>query len=170
MSSNDTPAREPGGTDPELNALAGALRGLTPRPAGLDRDWLLFRAGAAAAPRRWLWPAATAASSACALVLALVLLFRPTPPGERVIVYVERPAHQALPAPDPGPVEEPPSVPPEALGPSTRSAHQRLQDQLLRWGLDGLGEPAPLSAPTPRPAGARGAHFSSVPASGDLLP
>jgi hypothetical protein len=172
MSSANTPAREPGGPDPELNALAGALRSLTPRPAALDRDALLFRAGAAAAPRRWLWPAATATSSTAALALALAVLCRPTPaPVEHVVyVYVERPAPQALPAPDPGPGEEPPSVPVEALGPSARSAHQRLQDSLLRWGLDGLGEPAPLSGPVPRPAGARRTLFSSVPPSGDLLP
>ena len=57
MSSSDTPTREPGGTDPELTALAGALRGLAPRPAALDRDCLLLcargaRSRAAAATLR----------------------------------------------------------------------------------------------------------------------
>src|SRR5206468_691136 len=99
-------------SEPDLSALAGALRALTPRPATLDRDAVLFRAGQAAAPRRWLWPAATAASAALALTLGLMLVLRPAPrPIERVVyVPVERPAPPAPAAPV---AEEPSSVPAE---------------------------------------------------------
>src|SRR5262249_30724133 len=64
---------------PALNARAGALAGLKPRPAALDRDALMFRAGRASAPRGWKWPLATAALSLVALGLGIALLVRPQP-------------------------------------------------------------------------------------------
>jgi hypothetical protein len=62
---------------PELLKLESALASLAPRPAALDRDWVMFLAGRAAARetgrRRgaWLWPCATAASLLLALGLGL---------------------------------------------------------------------------------------------------
>ena len=47
----------PESIDPRLNEVAAALASLAPRPAALDRDRLLFRAGRASAPRPWFWRA-----------------------------------------------------------------------------------------------------------------
>jgi hypothetical protein len=147
---------------PELTALERSLRGLAPDPGGLDRDTLLFRAGQAAAPRRWLWPTATAVSTAAAIVLGGLLALRPSP-GERVVyvpVPVPVPAPAAVPEtpPDTGSASED-HAPPEELPP-----HRRLLEHLLRWGLDGLGQPPPPPAPRPRP----NAH--PYLSSGELLP
>src|SRR6516225_6587980 len=84
------PPHDPPLNDPALEALAGALRGLAPRPAEIDRDRLMFHAGRASAPRGWAWPLATAASAAAAVALALLLWARPEPPPRIVerVVYV----------------------------------------------------------------------------------
>ena len=51
--------------DPELKAIESALGELIPLSSRLDRDKLMFQAGAmsrpAASPRRWVWPAIAAA-------------------------------------------------------------------------------------------------------------
>jgi hypothetical protein len=140
---------------PELRPLADALRALAPH-GGVDRDDLLFRAGQASVPRprRWPWLLASALSTSAALALGAVLLWRPPTVHtvERVvIVTVERqvrvPAEPAPPiAP---PTADPPDVPPESATPAgPHAAHRHLQEQLLRWGLDGLGMPPP-SQPLP---------------------
>ena len=134
--------------DPELTALADSLRALAPQ-ARLDRDALMFRAGAAAAPRPWLWPAATLVSSAAALVLGLVLVLRSSP-GTRVVErIVTVPAEQlALPQEE---TPEPPAADdyaPDPAPPEGASPYRKAEDHLLRWGFDGLGEPA-----EPPPAG-----------------
>jgi hypothetical protein len=134
--------------DPELDALAGALRGLTPRVHGLDREALLFRAGRASAPRPWAWPLATAAAMLTAAVLGGILLTRPgPPPRERtvhiVVVRPETPAPQE-------PTPDPPPAPVDAVSPGAVTRYRRLQEHLLRWGLDGL--PTPPPAPPREPA------------------
>jgi hypothetical protein len=133
---------------PELTALEEALRRLAPAPAALDRDRLLFRAGQAAAPRRWFWPAATAVSTATASVLAVLLACRPAPVVERIVpVPVERPAPAPL---GEGPNDpEDSSVPPEARTPGGLVSQRQLEEHLLRRGLDGLGEPPPPPDPGP---------------------
>ncbi len=133
---------------PELSALADALRALAPAPAALDRDELLFRAGRSSAPRprRWPWALATALASVTALGLGGALLFRPpaTHTVERVVhVTVVRearapaPPEPAPPQPEtaPAPLESSPT-----LGPGR---YRQMEDQLLRWGLDGVGMPPP---------------------------
>ena len=105
---SDEPAR------PELTFLEHALGGLAPRPARLDRDAILFRAGQAAAPRRWLWPCATAVSTTVALVLAVLLAQRPQPTTIERIVPVPAPEPTAVEkpqAPEPEPAPETPEVP-----------------------------------------------------------
>jgi hypothetical protein len=138
--------------DPRLNEVALALAALAPRPAVLDRDRLLFRAGRASAPRPWFWRLSTAVSTIAAVVLAAILVLRPTPtPIERVVyVQVVRPP---VPVPPKEEVQTP-SMPPESepqepaySWPTT--PYTRLENRLLRWGLDGLDAPPPAPAAPP---------------------
>jgi hypothetical protein len=140
--------------DPELNVLADALAHLKPRPAALDRDALMFRAGRASAPHGWKWRLTTAISTLTAVALGIALLIRPQPPVvERTnTIYVE----VIHPAPDAPRPELKPSAPPEApalvsheVEASPRTDYERLQDHLLRWGLDGLPS-APHTQQPPR--------------------
>jgi hypothetical protein len=128
--------------DPELTALADSLRALAPQ-ARLDRDALMFRAGAAAARRAGLWPAATLLSSAVAVTLGLVLVLRPSPPPRVIERIVTVPAEQlTLPREE---TPEPPAADgytPDPALPETASPYRKAQEHLLRWGLEGLGEPA----------------------------
>jgi len=128
--------------DPGLNEVAAALGALRPNPPALDRDRLLFRAGRASAPRPWPWQLTAAVSATAAALLAALLVFRPAPtPVERVVVV-----HDLAPAP-PKPEETP--APPAAVeaAPPTYSwpntPYRRLEDNVLRWGLDGVPQPPP---------------------------
>jgi hypothetical protein len=132
--------------DPELIAVAGALAHLKPRPAALDRDNLMFRAGQASAPRGWKWPLATALATVVAVGLGFALLVRPQPAVVEHTVYVK----VQVPAPEtPVPQSQPQPRPPDTAAlvshepePPRMSDYQRLEDHLLRWGFDGL-PPAP---------------------------
>jgi hypothetical protein len=124
--------------DPALDALAGALRGLAPRPGKIDRDRLMFQAGRASAPRGWAWPLATVASAAAAAVLGVLLWARPESPPRTVYVQTERPATAS---------DERASGPDAGAAPGRWSHYLQLQEDLLRDGLDGL--PAPSDAPAP---------------------
>ncbi len=134
--------------EPRLNEVATALAALAPRPPALDRDRLLFHAGRASAPRPWFWRLTTAGSTALAAVLAALLLFRPAPaPVERIVYIRVEPAPPKADAPPAAaPAEsEPPAVP---LYPWPATPYARMEDKVLRWGLDGLAEPpAPPDAP-----------------------
>lgn len=138
--------------EPRLNEVAAALAGLRPSPPALDRDRLLFNAGRASASRPWLWRVATAASTTLAVVLAAVLILRPAPAAVEHVVYVRveppTPPPKADPAPPAVAVESEPAVsPPLYSWPST--PYTRLEDRVLRWGLDGLAEPTPTEAAPP---------------------
>jgi hypothetical protein len=136
---SDEPAR------PELTFLERALGGLAPRPARLDRDALLFRAGQSAAPRRWLWPCSTAVATTVAVVLGVLLAVRPQPTVIERIVPV--------PALEPTTVEKPSAAEPAPETPEVPDSwtpRRRLQEHLLRHGLDGLGEFSPEPEPPPR--------------------
>jgi len=74
----------------ELKKLADSLAMLTPRPAHIDRDGILYEAGRRSVRPSRFWPLATMAVSIVACVLALALIFRP---GPRTIVhYIQTPA------------------------------------------------------------------------------
>ena len=94
----------------DLKQVQETLAALAPRPPQVDRDRLMFLAGAAAAGGQrsgvgsresavvtsrnaWLWPAATAALGATSLALAIALDVRSDAPPQ--IVYVERPGMEA---------------------------------------------------------------------------
>lgn len=139
--------------DPQLNDVAAALAALAPQPPALDRDRLLFHAGRASAPRPWFWRISAAATTSCAVVLAAVLILRPVPTPVDRVVYVQ----VAVPPPQPAPPKEdvPTPPPPSESEPSEpayswpTTPYTRLEDRLLRWGLDGLAEPSPPPAAPP---------------------
>jgi hypothetical protein len=134
--------------DPGLNEIAAALGALQPNPPALDRDRILFQAGRASAGRPWLWLATTAAATLVAAVLAGVLVFRPAPPPVVQIVYKDPPAPTPAPPPqDQAPPAPPESEPPAPSYPWPQTPYGRLQDRVLRWGLDGLGDPPPAAPP-----------------------
>lgn len=153
-------------TDPrneadDLNDLAAALRDLTPKPAGLDRETLLFRAGQAAAPRRWFWPLATLVATSTAGVLAVLLALRPVRVEHRIEErIIERlvpvPVEPSPPSPSPGERELSPGENPAGLGypadaaPARQTPGDRMREHLLRWGFEGLPVPPPDPVQAPR--------------------
>ncbi len=94
--------------DPEVNALADSLARMKPRPATLDRDALMFRAGQVEAPRGWKWPLATIASMLVAVGLGVALLTRPPADATERVVYMKVPAASTNPelpeTPEPKPI------------------------------------------------------------------
>jgi hypothetical protein len=145
---------EPDAT-PELAALEAELRRLAPREGDIDRDALLFRAGRASARGGWAWPLTAALSTCVAVALAGVLTLRPP---RVVYVTVERPA---APAEESPPIsDEPPPAVREPVAVEELPPYQRLQEHLLRWGLDGL--PAPPPPAESRPASDHFSHYSQL--------
>jgi hypothetical protein len=168
--------------DPELRVIESALGALIPRASGLDRDRLMFQAGAisktVAARRRWAWPAVAAALAMALTAESLFLGTRPAPRVVERIVYVPVPAigsfanapASASPAGVSAELEsgvrqslaarEPVSAGSWAIG----SDYQRLQEMVIRFGLDAFPDrPSVVSrsdggdlspAPSVTPAGA----------------
>jgi hypothetical protein len=147
-----------------MSEFEAELRRLVPR-TGLDREALMYRAGRASARRGWGWPAATALSTAAAVVFALLWLRTPGPsaPGPRVHAPTRAPAVPAPKVAVPPPPAKTPS-PSEPPGPSASrpddgpawlagSESARLGEHLLHWGLDGLppAQPTPAVVPSDSP-------------------
>lgn len=135
----------------ELIDLADELRRLAPCQPALDRDATMFRAGWASAPRGWLWPAATAVSSLTAALLGAALYLQPPP--QTVTVETRVVVEPAYPVVEVIPWEESPFNEEVPL-------HRRLQEHLLRWGLDGLEPPPPPPPATGRPYSSYDSDFS----------
>jgi hypothetical protein len=139
---------------PDLSALESALASLTPAPGRIDRDRLLFRAGqVSAGRRRWLWPAATGVMASVAATLGFLLLVRPAPEPIECMVFIQV---EPPPAPASQPAQPTPATPETepvlAAADTTRPAqvsYFRLQDQVLRWGLDALPSPPPAAVTEP---------------------
>jgi hypothetical protein len=141
-------------SEEDLTRLADALRGLAPDTAALNRDTLMYQAGRASRPSPRAWQLLAAATTTVAVALALTLWLRPEPQGTHSILVVEK----TIPAPpqesprEPGPqqgesfVTTSPELPIEPVEPDNRPYHLRVQDQVLRWGLDGL----PIRPPAPQ--------------------
>lgn len=130
----------------ELSALETSLGKLSPTPAALDRDRLMYQAGRASARVSWLWPAVAGAASLTAAALALVLAFRPAPLSvveQRVVVIRQQtppvaPAHtETLPEPwvETSVQSDEPPLP--------QAEYLRRRQEVLRWGVDVLPPPAP---------------------------
>jgi len=117
-----------------LTALESALRDLRPRPETLRRDVLMYRAGRASA-RRWGWPLATLGATTLAAVLGILLLIRPAPIVVEHVVY--------LPTPEIEKERATPPNNPEVAGKQADAwqRYLRMQEHVLRRGLDGLPPP-----------------------------
>jgi hypothetical protein len=149
---------------PPPDPLAAALATLDPAPPAIDRDRLMFQAGAASrAPVIRLWQ--LTAGFLAAMGFTAGMFFRPPAVVERV-VYVEKSA-----APDPGqtaPPAEPPqptpaqpesapsaapeplAVLPRAAGPAGDAARWlRLRNEVLSVGLGVLPDHGRHGAPSP---------------------
>jgi hypothetical protein len=149
--------------DPELKALESALGELVPVSSRLDRDKLMFQAGAmskSAARRRWGWPAIAAALSLALAGESVFIGTRPAPHVVERIVFVPAPAGASASAArqEPGApviteavVEQPrPSgiadghfvVPKQITVGSLEVAsdYQRFQNLVVRFGLDAFPE------------------------------
>jgi hypothetical protein len=142
--------------DPELTDIESALGQLAPVPSRLDRDKLMFEAGAALArparQRGWVWPSIAATLAVVLASESLVLAVRPGPRViERVVVVRESaPDGSTSPASD----TAVPQLAPAAAKSDTRSSepksleetwlaasdYQRMQELVLRLGLDALPE------------------------------
>jgi hypothetical protein len=136
----------------ELKSLEAALAGLAPARNHIDRDRLMYEAGAAAASAvslaapRWSrarqlgWPLATAAALLVSVALGAVMLFRA--PSER-IVYVDRPdasANQTAPTTS---MANEPNLPSDAAQTdSINCSYLVLRDQVLRMGAAAMDLPA----------------------------
>jgi hypothetical protein len=159
------------GNPAELAAVETTLRALVPIPARLDRDQLMFSAGAASVetqvaqgeqavglpqrPRSYFWQMAAGLLGATSLALAAALLVRPQP-AER-IVYRTLPASPSAGGQDAPNQIQPPSVvaaprtgqPAVAAAPPTESLRDplspdnylRRREIALRMGLDAIGSP-----------------------------
>jgi hypothetical protein len=157
-------------SDPELNAVESALGRLAPARSRLDRDRLMFQAGAisarSASRRGWVWPSIAAMLAVVVVSETLALATRPDP---RVVV-VQQPAPlaqetvgetdpvrilaQSRPSPSEG--DELWAVGGgEALG---------LRRQVLRFGLEGLPDPPLLTQ-----SGGSGPTTGAVPESPEPL-
>jgi hypothetical protein len=152
--------------EPDLKRLADRLSDLSPSPGGLSRDRLLFQAGRAVADRASRsWRTTALLLTGFSLYLGFRLIQAPDEP-ERIVVdrvvYVPAPAAPspegpsesvaASARPAPSPQAAPAAVfafaAPQEDSPAER--YQRLQDNLARWGLDGVGV-RPAVAPASRP-------------------
>jgi hypothetical protein len=123
--------------DPALNELANVLARLRPAPAPLDRDLLMYRAGLLARRRwQWFWPCLAAAMTLLATGLGLGLLFQP--PHQQVhqviVVRETQPPPETAPPVPAAAADHPARQPPLTY-------YTQLQEQVLRWGLDGLPQP-----------------------------
>lgn len=154
----------------DLKALEAALAGLTPRPAALDRDRLMFLAGQAASlspgtvpsrsssehgPRLRVglvrgWQAAFAGMTSIAAGLLIALLVRPPLVVERI---AERPAA----TPQAGPADGRPGAADRAAVASpargTADSYVHLRDFVSGPGLEAWPLPAAIAAGGERAAG-----------------
>ena len=126
--------------DPELAAVAAALRSLRPAQSRLDRDLVMFRAGQAsmrgASRRPWGLRVVAASLAFVALGEGLLIARRPATSVVEPVVAVLEPAPPAVVETRPEPAAEHATPDPDiALG---RTDHERLTLQVLRYGLDGL--------------------------------
>jgi hypothetical protein len=137
-----------------LTDLENALKALTPAPAALDRDRLMFRAGQTSqAHRGLLWKCTAGMFASVSLVLVLILALRPA--AQERIVYRDRPVPSPEHSPAPKNHEPPPSsdavptVAPDTAVPAL--AYYRLQQQVNRFGVEALPPVSDPGAPTNEP-------------------
>ena len=137
--------------DPDLNQFGRELRGLTPRACPVNRDAVMFRAGQASVPRNWLWPVATALSTCMAATFGAALLVQSTAQVQVRSVYVPQagsfetqPSFPPLTVPEAS-AEEPVTLSEVSAWETPDTPYFHLQNDVLRWGLDGLPMPPPAA-------------------------
>jgi hypothetical protein len=138
---------EPVSPDPELAAMEAALAALAPARSRVDRDRVMFAAGRAAARARTgrgVWMALAASFGIVALAEAAFIARRPAVVTERVVVITTPGGPVPRTAPTDSAADRP-GVTAEALPPLARTDYERLSDQILRYGLDGLPDPPPAA-------------------------
>jgi hypothetical protein len=133
--------------DPELTVLQKSLQGLVPRGAALDRDRLMFRAGQAAARRRfWIWPGLASVAMVACVVLAALWSLRSELPAKERIVYIVVPASDSV-SPAVVVAPQPPRPAPELSDYEQhvpeRTEYRALRDQVVRMGVEALPQPGP---------------------------
>jgi hypothetical protein len=166
--------------DPELNDVESSLRGLTPNPSALDRDRLMFQAGALSRSGtrhpHWIWPSAAAVLSLVVVGESILLASRPATRVVERLVVVREPAASEPTISPPSHIDSTPQPivltnqndglsserPENAVRPNWEMTtdHRRFQDLVMRFGLDAF--PASLraaaeaeeSADSPEPASA----------------
>jgi len=155
--------------DPELKALESALGDLVPVSSRLNRDKLMFQAGAmskSAASGRWGWPAIAAALSVALAGESVFIGTRPAPRVVERIVFVPTPSGAAANAARQGPgpsgivdaaveqrrpsgIADGQTVAPKQITVGSlevASDYQRFQNLVVRFGLDAFPErPAVVS-------------------------
>ena len=115
--------------DPEMIALESALTELAPRPAGINRDQLMFQAGKRAGRRnRWALPCASAVIASTATLLI-------------VLVYHPQPQFVDMPAPPAGVTVRDQLVGADD-GWRERAEGLRLRNEVLERGIDALPRPS----------------------------
>jgi hypothetical protein len=135
--------------DSELRAIEEALGSLVAARSRIDRDLIMFRAGQAAVQRsprsRRAWIASAASLGVIALAEAFALAHRPPPRIVERVVVVREPARPEVEAsPERTVAPAPPASEAWSSGDVLalwRTPYERLAEQVLRYGLDGL--PAP---------------------------
>jgi hypothetical protein len=145
-----------------LSDLERLLAALPPRPMSLDRDHLLFRAGQASMRRGWMWPLAALMLAVAASWLGLIVVLRPLPEPVIRIVRVEVPV-PALARNESTPREAGPLVAPgyPLDGPPVTLSYWRMQQQALRFGVEGLPQPAAEAGETPEATSGHGPDYSA---------
>jgi hypothetical protein len=134
---------------PEPTSIEQGLRQLIPAPSHIDRDRLMFQAGAisgkAGLHHRWVWPSIAAVLALVAVSESIALAVRPS---REIVVQVPAPAAR-------GRLSEPESIeilsqapPDRTWAPDpwlpTGTDSLDLKRQVLRFGLEGLPDPPPL--------------------------
>ncbi len=113
----------------ELTEIEAALLALAPSPSRLNRDRLMFEAGArsrsAVLRRRWLWPSIAAGLAALVLGESAMLARRPAPQVIERVVVVREPVE-----PTPSPIRPAETAPDEAHPPKADSIDDLLA---VRW-------------------------------------
>lgn len=140
---------------PDLSRIESALAGLTPVLGTIDRDRLMFEAGLAGRTNS-AWPIVSGILGVATAALVIAVLAFPRTRDVERIVYVSPPPVPA--APKNAPLAKAPTARPPAMAAWTdrsddlpyRNPHEALEEQLLRWGLDGLPDVTP-SVPTEPP-------------------
>ena len=133
--------------NPDARNTADLLAACRPADHQIDRDDLLFRAGAASARKRlWLWRGVSTALAA-GLALSVLLRLAPAPPRPQRIVYVDRivEKRELIPFAALLPV----TIPSDELASRIDPREFQLRQDIIRYGPGILPRPTPSASSAP---------------------